>query len=195
MFRPQPRRLAAALLCLGLLGGAGCSASQPPESTDAPGESSASDSTPPSALPPTGAPTEPPYGDEFSLDEVARFDDELSIEVGAPLRETARDTDTGAEGTDGQILTISVTITNESPDPYDASRVLVLGYYGQVGAPKVRDADGVDFQIAFSGEIAPGEDDTATFGFAMPRDQLDEIQIVVDPDDDIHDPVRFVGSA
>ncbi len=195
MFGPHPRRLAVALLCLGMLGIAGCS-SQPPEPADESEESSAtSDRTPPSALPPTGAPTEPPYGDEFSFDEVARFDGELSIEVGTPLKEKARDTDTGAEGTDGQILTISVTITNESPDPYDASRVQVLGYYGQVGAPKVRDADGVDFQIAFSDDVAPGEDDTATFGFAMPHDQLDRIQIVVDPADDVHDAVRFVGSA
>ena len=81
--------------------GANASASQAPDATAAtPGEVSEEQ--------------------QFTLDDVAEFDDGLMIEIAGTVANRASKTDRGAEATNGQIVIASVRIENKTKKSYDA---------------------------------------------------------------------------
>ena len=59
---------------------------------------------------------------QFSLDDVAEFDDGLLIEIAGAVADKAKKTDRGAEATNGEIVIASVRIENKTKSPYDAER-------------------------------------------------------------------------
>ena len=68
---------------------------------------------------------------QFTLDDVAEFDDGLMIEVAGTVADKANKTDRGAEATNGQIVIASIRIENKSKNPYDAESVLIAAKYGE----------------------------------------------------------------
>lgn len=141
---------------------------------------------------PTDAPTTPPEGTPFTFDQAARYDDGVLIEVSTIEAKRATATQEGAEGTNGDVVIATLVITNRSSQPFVTDAISVDGYYSLTGAPKIVDGSGA-VGDSFKGTIPPGGQAQATFGFAMPHDNLDEVAIVVDGGDDAHGPVRFTG--
>ena len=83
-----------------------------------PVESAASSSPSPSAT--SATPGEVPEEQQFSLNDVAEFDDGLLIEIAGAVADKATKTDRGAEATNGEIVVASVRIENKTKEPYDA---------------------------------------------------------------------------
>lgn len=143
----------------------------------------------------TGAPTEPPAGQPLTLDQSADFEDGLSIQVDNVRATTVPDGVAGAEGTAGEVVLADVVVTNGTRRAYDATSVVIHGYYrGNVGAVMLSDPTGA-LGLGF-GEVVPrGEQHLARVGFAVPTADAGDVTIVVDPRDGTHDTVRFMGSA
>lgn len=143
----------------------------------------------------TSAPTTPPIGDPLSFDQAADYEDGLSIQVDNVVVTTAPDEVTGAEGTSGQVVIADVVLTNGTRSSYDATTVVVQGYYrGNVGAVMLTDPAGQLGQ-GFGESVPRGEQHKARVGFAVPAAEAGQVTIVVDPRDGEHAPVRFEGSA
>lgn len=143
----------------------------------------------------TSAPTTPPVGDRLTLDQAANYDDGLSVQVDNVTASTAADDVTGAEGTAGEVVLADVVLTNGTRKAYDATTVVVQGYYrGNVGAVMLADTSGQLGQ-GFGESVPPGEQHKARVGFAVPKADAGDVTIVVDPRDGTHAPVRFEGSA
>lgn len=143
------------------------------------------------------APTQAPTGEVFGFDEAAQFSDGVQIQVQKVSAQQAAKGDQGAEGTDGQIVVAEVLIRNGSPSTFDASRIIVQGFYGKdvVGAPLVLAADG-RFGTGFNGVVEAGEDVSATVAFAIPHSELEAVAIYVfiyTLDDPEHPAIRFSG--
>lgn len=185
-------RIAAAALLTLLPVLASCSAGPPaPGPADSP--SATAGTTPAPDL--TSAPTSPPAGAPLTLDQSADFEDGLSVQVDSVVATTAPDGVTGAEGTAGRVVLADVVITNGTRAPYDATGVVIQGYYrGNVGAVMLTDPSGA-IGLGFGEAVPRGEKHKARVGFAVPAEDADDITIVVDPRDGSHDPVRFQGSA
>ena len=102
--------------------------------------------------------------------------------------------DRGAEATRGEIVIASVRIENGTAETIPVADVLISASY----------RDGTDAQIiidktdqlqsGFSGSIKKGDEQIATIGFAVPFSELAKVTFVVDPNDDVHDPVSFTGA-
>ena len=136
-------------------------------------------------------------GPAVTLDDAAQFDDGLIIEIAGTVADRARSSDRGAEGTDGEIVIASVRIENNTSDPYDARDVLIsAGYKGSdaqlADAQIVIDSTG-EWESGFAGTVEVGDEGIATVGFAVPFSALGRVSVVVDPNEDIHDAVRFTG--
>jgi hypothetical protein len=192
--RRLPGALIAVLLALAACGVPPASQPQP----DLAGTSSSPKETGQTARPSPGAtdatPDEVPEAQQFSLNDIAEFDDGLLIEIaGAPVADKATKTDRGAEATNGEIVIASVRIENKTQEPYDAESVLIGAKYG----------DGTDAQIiidktdelksGFSRKIKPEDEDIATIGFAVPFKELKKVTFIVDPNDDVHEAISFTG--
>jgi hypothetical protein len=131
---------------------------------------------------------------QFSLNDVAEFDDGLMIEIAGAVADKAAKTDRGAEATNGEIVTASVRIENKTKEPYDAETVLIGAQYG----------DGKDAQIiidktdelygGFTGTVKPGSEAIASVGFAVPFSELRRVTFIVDPNDDVHEAISFTGT-
>lgn len=194
-------------LCLGVtLAVAGCSPSSPPPpgtpslpitAAKSPTAGNRIDPEKPTAEPDrTMAPTQAPTGEVFGFDQAARFSDGVQIEVQKVTAQQAGEGDQGAEGTDGQIVVANVLISNDSPSTFDASRIIVQGFYGEgIGAPLVVDADGA-FGVGFTGVVEPDEKVQATFAFAIPHSELENVAISVyiyTLDEPEHPAIQFSG--
>lgn len=143
----------------------------------------------------TSAPTIPPIGDPLTFDQAADYEDGLSIQVDNVRADTAPDEVTGAEGTAGQVVLADVVVSNGTRESYDASTIVIQGYYrGNVGAVMLADPSG-EIGQGFGESVPRGEQHKARVGFAVPVEDADEVTIVVDPRDDYHAPVHFEGSA
>lgn len=140
------------------------------------------------------APTQAPTGQEFGFDEAARYADGVQFEVQRVAARRAGQEDRGAEGTDGNIVVATVLVSNASTSTFDASRVLVQGFYGAgVGAPLVVDPEG-SYGIGFVGVVEAGEEVQATFAFAIPHSQLDNVTVAIYSLDEANHPaVQFAG--
>ena len=191
-------RSSAVCLVLGaLLALTACSAAGDQPAPNATGHDSVSPAPSAETSATPNATTEPPRqvpsDQRFSLDQTAQYDDGLQIEIAGTLADRARKTDRGAETTHGEIVIASVRIENRTKQPFAAADVLISATYG----------DGTDAQIiidptdklqsGFGGDIARGDEAVASIGFAVPFRQLGRVTFVVDPNDDLHDPVSFTG--
>jgi hypothetical protein len=130
---------------------------------------------------------------QFTLDDVAEFDDGLMIEIAGTVADKASKTDRGAEATNGQIVIASIRIENNSKKPYDADNVLIGAEYsdGQDAQIIIDKTD--ELQSGFNGKIKPKGEGIATVGFAVPWKELKKVTIIVDPNDDVHEAISFSG--
>jgi hypothetical protein len=130
---------------------------------------------------------------QFTLDDVAEFDDGLMIEVAGTVADKANKTDRGAEATNGQIVIASIRIENKSTKPYDAENVLIAAKYGEDKDAQIIIDKTDDLQSGFKGKIKPKDEGIATVGFAVPWKELKKVTIIVDPNDDVHEAISFSG--
>lgn len=130
---------------------------------------------------------------QFTLDDIAEFDDGLSVEIAGRVADTAAGTARGAEATQGQIVVVTVLVENNTPEVYDPSEAVVTASYadGTVAAP-VTDAEN-EIGTGFTGPIAIADEGVSVVGFAVPASQLKRVTIVVDLNDEAHEPVSFAG--
>lgn len=136
---------------------------------------------------------DPPSGTEFTFNQAAEFGDGVRFEVASIAAGKASATQTGAEGTDGEIVTAEILITNGSKEDFDAGPVRVWGYYAGVGAPMITDSTD-QVGDSFTGTVAPGQRAVARFGFAMPHTELASVTIMMDGGGDEHGIVQFTGA-
>lgn len=130
---------------------------------------------------------------QFSLDDTAQFDDGLEVEIAGSLAAKAGSADQGAESTDGEIVTASVRIGNNTTEPYDPRNTTITASYGDltVASPVINPAE--ELTGTFTEVIAVDDEGVAAAAFAIPADGLDEVVFVVDLQDDTHEPMSFSG--
>ncbi len=149
----------------------------------------------PSEIEPSEIETPRPVGkdQQFSLDEVAEFPDGLQIEIAGALADQAKPQHRGAEATNGEIVVASVRIENGTSEAFLASGVLISATYGD-GRPAqiIVDSTG-GLRDGFDGEVPEADELVAPVGFAVPISALGKVTLIVDCNDDIHDPVSFTG--
>ncbi len=196
------RRLPGALIAV-LLALAGCGAlpANQPQSNVTPTSgsprapaSTASSGPSPSESPTSATPAEVPEEQQFSLDDVAEFDDGLLIEIAGAVADKATKTDRGAEATNGEIVIASVRIENKTKEPYDAESVLIGVRYGNGKDAQIIVDKTDELQSGFTGTIKPNNEDIATVGFAVPFTELKKVTFIVDPNDDVHEAISFTGT-
>jgi hypothetical protein len=130
---------------------------------------------------------------QFSLNDVAEFDDGLLIEIAGAVADKAKKTDRGAEATNGEIVIASVRIENKTKEPYDAESVLIGASYGNGKDAQIIIDKTDELQSGFSRKIKPEDEDIATVGFAVPFKELKKVTFIVDPNDDVHEAISFTG--
>jgi hypothetical protein len=131
---------------------------------------------------------------QFSLNDIAEFDDGLLIEIAGAVADRARKTDRGAEATNGEIVVASVRIENKTKDPYDAENVLIGATYGNGKDAQIIIDKTDELKSGFTGTIKPKDEDIAAVGFAVPIKELKKVTFIVDPDDDVHEAISFTGT-
>ncbi|GAB3746290.1 hypothetical protein [Microlunatus parietis] len=177
------RRLVPTLTAGLLLFGASCTSTPPP-------------SAPPSPAPSTPASSAPSSEDGFTFDDIAEFENGLTIEVaGTPLARNAGSHEKGAEETNGELIVVAVLISNGGTEPFPAQDSLITVQYKDVEDARLIVDDTGELQAGFSEPIPAGDDATVTLGFAVPFSALDQISVTVDPGDDVNEPVTFTGAA
>jgi hypothetical protein len=177
--------LFAALLALAACG-------TPPASQPQPHATATGDPTATTESPST--PGEVPEEQQFSLNDIAEFDDGLLIEIAGTVADKANKTDRGAEATNGEIVIASVRIENQTQEPYDAESVLIGAEYGNGKDAQIIIDKTDELQSGFTGKIKPKDDDIATVGFAVPFKELKKVTFIVDPNDDLHEAISFTGT-
>jgi len=130
---------------------------------------------------------------QFTLDDVAEFDDGLMIEIAGTVADKASKTDRGAEATNGQIVIASIRIENNTKRSYDARNVLIGAKYGDGQDAQIIIDKTDELQSGFSGKIKTKDEGIATVGFAVPWTELKKVTIIVDPNDDVHEAISFSG--
>jgi hypothetical protein len=143
--------------------------------------------------PETETPRQVPSDQRFGFDETAQYDDGLQIEIAGTVADRAKKTDRGAEATHGQIVIASVRIENGTKQTFAAPDVLISAGYGNGTDAQIIIDPTNQLQSGFGAPVKPGDEAVATVGFAMPFGQLGKVTFVVDPNDDVHDPVSFTG--
>jgi hypothetical protein len=141
----------------------------------------------------SATPGEVPDEQQFSLNDVAEFDDGLLIEIAGTVADKATKTDRGAEATNGEIVIASVRIENKTEEPYDAENVLIGAKYGNGKDAQIIIDKTNELQSGFSRKIKPEDEDLATVGFAVPFTELKKVTFIVDPNDDVHEAISFTG--
>ena len=196
------RRLPGALIAV-LLALAGCGvlpANQPQSSVTPTGGSPGAPASPaspgpsPSESATSATPAEVPEEQQFSLDDVAEFDDGLLIEIAGAVADKATKTDRGAEATNGEIVIASVRIENKTKEPYDAESVLIGAQYGNGKDAQIIIDKTDELSSGFTGTIKPKDEAIATVGFAVPFSELKKVTFIVDPNDDVHEAISFTGT-
>ena len=151
------------------------------------------DTTPsPSAT--SATPAEVPVEQQFSLNDIAEFDDGLLIEIAGAVADKAAKTDRGAEATNGEIVIASVRIENKTKEPYDAENVLIGAKYGNGKDAQIIVDETDELQSGFTGMIKPNNESIATVGFAVPYKELKQVTFIIDPNDDLHEAISFTGA-
>jgi hypothetical protein len=191
------RRLPGALIAV-LLTLAACSfpaANQPqPNVTPASGNPAATSAESTASPSPSAKPGEVSGEQQFSLNDIAEFDDGLIIEIAGAIADKAKKTDRGAEVTNGEIVIASVRIENKTKEPYDAESVLIGATYGNGKDAQIIIDETDELQSGFTGTIKPKDEDIASVGFAVPFKELKKVTFIVDPNDDVHEAISFTGT-
>jgi hypothetical protein len=194
---------AAGLVLASLLLVSGCSESGPGSpaggGTDDRPAATASESSsggPANQTPTTTSenPRQVPADQRFSFDETAHYDDGLQIEIAGTVADKAKQTDRGAEATRGETVIASVRIENGTAQSFPAADVLISATYGDGKDAQIIIDKTDQLQSGFRGQIRPRDEQVATVGFAIPFTELGKVTFVVDPNDDVHDPVSFTGT-
>ena len=191
------RRLPGALIAvLVVLAACGVLPTNQPSVTDTSGttEVPASPGASPSPSPTGATPAEVPEAQQFSLEDVAEFDDGLLIEIAGSVADRAAKTDRGAEATNGEIVIASVRIENKTKEPYAAENVLIGARYGSDKDAQIIIDKTDELQSGFAGTIKPNDEAIATVGFAVPFSELKKVTFIVDPNDDVHEAISFTGT-
>ena len=183
-------RLSGALIA-GLLALAACGT--PPASQPQPNVTATGGATATTENPSPSTPGEVPEEQQFSLNDIAEFDDGLLIEIVGTVADKANKADRGAEATNGEIVIASVRIENQTQEPYDAEGVLIGAKYGNGKDAQIIIDKTDELQSGFTGKIKPKDDDIAAVGFAVPIKELKKVTIIVDPNDDVHEAISFTG--
>jgi hypothetical protein len=169
----------------------------PPASEPHPGGTAVDEATATTESPsPTtthATPGEVPEEQQFSLNDIAEFDDGLLIEIAGTVADKASKTDRGAEATNGEIVIASVRIKNQTQEPYDAESVLIGAKYGDGKDAQIIIDKTDELQSGFTGKIKPEDEEIATVGLAVPFKELKNVTFIVDPNDDVHDAISFSG--
>jgi hypothetical protein len=191
--------LIAVLLVLAACGVQPANQAQPSVATTGSNPEATASTPSPSAVPGSGAssaaPAEVPEEQQFSLNDVAEFDDGLLIEIaGRPVADKARKTDRGAEATNGEIVIASVRIENKTKEPYDAESVLIGARYGNGKDAQIIIDRTDELKSGFTGTLKPKDEAIATVGFAVPASELKKVTFIVDPNDDVHEAISFTGT-
>jgi hypothetical protein len=189
------RRLVGALIAVLLTSACGSPpANQPPPSAIP--NSGAADAavTTPSPGATSATPAKVPEEQQFSLDDIAEFDDGLLIEIAGAVGDKAAKTDRGAEATKGEIVIASVRIENKTKEPYDARNVLIGAMYGNGKDAQIIIDETDELLSGFTGTIRPNSESIATVGFAVPHKELKKVTFIVDPNDDVHEAISFTGT-
>ena len=160
--------------------------------TEAPA-SPASPGIGPSSRATRAAPAEVPEEQQFSLDDVAEFDDGLLIEITGAVADKAARTGRGAEATNGEIVIASIRIENKTQEPYAAESVLIGAKYGTGKDAHIIIDKTDELQGGFTDTIKAGDEAVATVGFAVPFSELKKVTFIVDPNDDLHEAISFTG--
>ncbi|MGY4719070.1 DUF4352 domain-containing protein [Naumannella cuiyingiana] len=186
-------RIGLAVAAAGVLAVTACTPPGPQRPTPAP-----TSAEPTSTIDPAdryAPPTEPPAGDEFGLEDAARYEDGVQLQLASITAGTASESMTGAEGTDGEIVTAVIEVVNDGNRSVNLSNWVVQGYYGEadVGAQLVGDSEGA-VGDSFEGAVGPGQTVTGAFAFAVPASELGNVTVAVDRRDDVNDPVQFTGA-
>ena len=191
--RRLPGALIAAVLALAACGVPPTSEHQPDVAvtSGSPEEMGTTASPNPDAS--SATPGEVPDEQQFSLNDVAEFDDGLLIEIAGTVADKATKTDLGAEATNGEIVIASVRIENKTEEPYDAENVLIGAKYGNGKDAQIIIDKTNELQSGFSRKIKPEDEDLATVGFAVPFTELKKVTFIVDPNDDVHEAISFTG--
>ena len=184
--------LIAVLLTLAACGSPPASQQSRPAASGARPEGTATSVSPsPSAT--SATPGEVSEEQQFSLDDIAEFDDGLLIEIAGTVADKATKTDRGAEATNGEIVIASVRIENKTEEAYDAENVLIGAKYGNGKDAQIIIDKTNELQSGFSRKIKPEDEDLATVGFAVPFTELKKVTFIVDPNDDVHEAISFTG--
>ena len=179
-------RLSGALIAV-LLALAACGT--PPASLPQPNVTATGGASATTENPSPSTPGEVPEEQQFSLNDIAEFDDGLLIEIVGTVADKANKADRGAEATNGEIVIASVRIENQTQEPYDAEGVLIGAKYGNGKDAQII----IDKTDGFTGKIKPKDDDIAAVGFAVPIKELKKVTFIVDPNDDVHEAISFTG--
>jgi hypothetical protein len=156
--------------------------------------SPASPGTGPNSSATNAIPAEVPYGQQFSLDDAAEFDDGLLIEIAGAIADKPARTDRGAEATNEEIVIASVRIENKTKEPYAAASVLIGAKYGNDKDAQIIIDKADESQSGFTGTIKAGEEAIAMVGFAVPFSALKKVTFIVDPNDGLHEAISFTGA-
>jgi hypothetical protein len=181
-------RLAGGLLALVLLAETLTACGRPPGDQPSP----AAESAEPSELASTPRPV--PSDQRFGLEDSAHFDDGLLLEIAGTEAATAKDTDRGAEQTNGEIVVASIRLENHTGSSYDPRQMIIVATYDDGQAATVIQDETGELTTGFGEEVLDGDEGVATIGFAIPASALDEVSITLDPNDDVHEPVSFTGA-
>jgi hypothetical protein len=192
--RRLPGALIAVLLVLAACGVPPASEPQPnvAATSGSPDEARTTEGPSPGAT--NATPGEVPEEQQFSLNDIAEFDDGLLIEIaGRTVADKATKTDRGAEATNGEIVIASVRIENKTEEPYDAEGVLIGAKYGNGKDAQIIIDKTDELQSGFGRKIRPEDEAIATVGFAVPFNELKKVTFIVDPNDDVHEAISFTG--
>jgi hypothetical protein len=196
--RRLPGALIAVLLTLAACGSPPANQPQPSAIPNNGAADAAVTTTSPNVSPSPSAssatPAEVPEEQQFSLDDIAEFDDGLLIEIAGAVADKAAKTDRGAEATNGEIVTASVRIENKTKESYDAENVLIGAKYGNGKDAQIIIDETDELRSGFTGTIRPNDESIATVGFAVPFTGLKKVTFIVDPNDDVHEAISFTGT-
>ena len=192
------RRLPGALIAVVLtLAACGSPPANQPPSSPTPGGASpqtAATSVSPSPSATGATPADVLEEQQFSLDDIAQFDDGLVIEIAGAVADKAAKTDRGAEATNGEIVIASVRIENKTTKPYDAENVLIGAKYGNGKDAQIIIDETDELKSGFTGTIKPKDEGIIPVGFAVPHKELKKVTFIVDPNDDVHEAISFTGT-
>ena len=110
------------------------------------------------------------------------WDDNLAVHVKPVGLAKASATAAGAEATAGDMYLFEISIINGTGKTFDPAMFQADVNYGATGAAAQRVFDsGQGIGDNFQGKILSGKQQTVKFAYAIPADQLADVQMVVSP--------------